>query len=127
MNRRGTETPRKKAIGLALASLCLCVSVVNSFAAERPAIGVRYLRGHEVAAMIFGDAAEKIAPFITDWFGPTREKAKTADLPDPHATPFESGALLLTPLTNTDPKVAGLTAAHQLSHASFLSFRPWIE
>jgi hypothetical protein len=94
---------------------------------ERPAIEVRYLRGHDVAATNFADAAEKIAPFIAEWFGTPRERAKTADLPDPHAAPFESGALLLTPLANDDPKLAGLAAAHQLTHASFLSFRPWIE
>jgi aminopeptidase N len=34
---------------------------------------------------------------------------------------------LLTPLASSDPKAAGLAAAHQLTHASFLSFRPWIE
>jgi hypothetical protein len=94
---------------------------------ERPTVEVRYLPGHDIAATSFADAAEKIAPFIKDWFGPTIEKAKTADLPYPQAAPFESGALLLTPLTSSDPKVAGLAAAHQLTHASFVSFRPWIE
>jgi aminopeptidase N len=34
---------------------------------------------------------------------------------------------LLTPLANDDSRLAGLAAAHQLTHASFLSFRPWIE
>src|SRR5208282_2441178 len=34
--------------------------------------------------------------------------------------------LLLTPLTATDPKLAGLVAAHQLTHAAFFSPRPWI-
>ena len=94
---------------------------------ERPAIEVKYLRGHDVAATNSADAAEKVVPFITEWFGPRREKAKTADLADPKAAPFESGALLLMPLTGDDPKLAGLAAAHQLTHASFLSFRPWIE
>ena len=94
---------------------------------ERPAVELRYLHGHDAAATNFADAAEKVAPFITEWFGPQRERARTADLPDPNAAPFESGSLLLTPLTNTDPKLAGLVAAHQLTHASFLSFRPWIE
>jgi hypothetical protein len=94
---------------------------------ERPAIQIRYLQGHDTAATTFADEAEKVAPFISEWFGPPREKAKTADLPDPSAAPFESGALLLTPLANKDPKLAGLAAAHQLTHAAFLSFRPWIE
>jgi hypothetical protein len=94
---------------------------------ERPAIEVQYLHGHDVAATNFADAADRILPFITEWFGPQREKAKTADLPDPHAASFESGALLLTPLVSDDSKLAGLAAAHQLTHAAFLSFRPWIE
>jgi len=94
---------------------------------EKPSMEVRYLPGHDAGATAFADAAEKIAPFISDWFGPRREKAKTQDLADRQAAPFESGAILLTPLASTDPKVAGLAAAHQLTHASFFSFRPWIE
>jgi hypothetical protein len=94
---------------------------------ERQYVEVRYLLGHDVAATNFADSAEKIAPFITEWFGPQREKAKTADLPVAAATPFESGTLLLTPFANPDFKLGGLSAAHQLTHAAFLSFRPWIE
>jgi hypothetical protein len=41
--------------------------------------------------------------------------------------PYESGSLLLTPLVSTDSQSAGLAAAHQLTHAAFSSFRPWIE
>ncbi len=94
---------------------------------EKPGIEVRYLQGHDVTAANFAEAAEKTLPLITDWFGPQREKAKVADLPNPDAAPFESGTLLLTPLTGTDSMRMGLAAAHQLTHASFLSFRPWIE
>ncbi len=94
---------------------------------ERPAIEVRYLHGHDVVATNFADAAERIVPFITEWFGARRERAKTADHPDPKAAPFESGALLLMPLADSDSKLAGIAAAHQLTHAAFLSFRPWIE
>jgi hypothetical protein len=94
---------------------------------ERPTLLVHYLHGHDVAATNFADAAEKIAPLITDWFGAPHEKAQTADLADPKAAAFESGALLLTPLASGDSKLAGLAAAHQLTHAAFLSFRPWIE
>jgi hypothetical protein len=94
---------------------------------ERPSVLVHYLPGHDVAAANFADEAQKVSSLITEWFGPQREKAKTADLPDSKAAPFESGALLLTPLSSEGSKLAGLAAAHQLTHASFLSFRPWIE
>jgi hypothetical protein len=93
----------------------------------RPIIDVHYLSGHDAAATVFADAAEKVAPLVTEWFGAPRAKANTADLPDPNSAPFESGALLLTPLTTADAKLASLAAAHQLTHASFSSPRPWIE
>jgi hypothetical protein len=94
---------------------------------DRPSILVYNLATHAVAAESYVDAAEKIVPLITEWFGAPREKARTADLADAKAAPFESGALLLTPLTDSDSKLAGLAVAHQLTHAAFLSFRPWIE
>jgi hypothetical protein len=100
--------------------------IANYQPLQRPAIEIHYLAGHEASATAFADAAEKVVPLITEWFGAPRERAKTADLSNPGAAPFESGALLFTPLANTDPKLAGLVAAHQLTHASFLSFRPWI-
>jgi hypothetical protein len=92
----------------------------------REAVEVHFLRGHNAAAKNYADVAEKVAPIITEWFGTARIKAQTADLADPNAPPFESGSLLLTPLTSADPKLAGLSAAHQMSHAAFFSPRPWI-
>ena len=95
-------------------------------AVDRASIEAHYFHGHDAAAINYVDSAEKVLPFITEWFGAPRGKAETADLIDPNAAPFESGPLLLTPLTNTDPKLAGLAAAHQLTHAAFPSPRPWI-
>ena len=94
---------------------------------RRPAMDVHYLHGHDASAAEFADAAEKVVPFITDWFGAPREKAQTVELPDPKAASFESGPMLLRPLQNLDSNLAGLAAAHQLTHAAVASFRPWIE
>jgi hypothetical protein len=94
---------------------------------DRPAITVYNLPEHAVAAEAYAEAAEKTIALITEWFGPSRRKAETADLVDSNAAPFESGSLLLTPLTVADAKLAGLVAAHQLAHASFYSSRPWID
>jgi hypothetical protein len=88
---------------------------------------VYHLQGHDAAALNYADAAEKAAPLVTEWFGAPKRKAETADLANPDAAPFESGALLLTPLANTDSKLAGLVAAHQLTHTAFFSPRPWID
>jgi len=101
-------------------------TVANYGVVDRTAITVYNLPEHAVAAETYADAAEKTTGLITEWFGPPRRKAETADLGDPNMAPFESGSLLLTPLANIDPKLAGLMAAHQLTHAAFSSPRPWI-
>ena len=94
---------------------------------SRPVIEVHFLKGHDASAVEFADAAAKVVPLITDWFGAQRQKAQTADLPDPKAASFESGPLLLRPLANVDSNLTGLAAAHQLTHAAISSFRPWID
>jgi hypothetical protein len=94
---------------------------------EQPGLEIRYLPGHIAAATSFADFAKVAVPMVSEWFGTARERAKIADLLYSDAAPFESGAFLLTPLSTSDPKLAGLSATHQLTHASFLSFRPWIE
>ena len=101
--------------------------VANYHFVDRPTIVVHYQHGHDSSAAGYADAAENVVPLITDWFGKPREKAQMADLADPHASPYESAALLLTPLADSDSRLAGLVAAHQLTHTAFFSFRPWIE
>ncbi|HEX3420017.1 MAG TPA: hypothetical protein VHT01_02185, partial [Candidatus Udaeobacter sp.] len=93
---------------------------------NRAAIEVHFFRGHDASATNYADAAEKVVPLITEWFGTPRAKAETADLPNLDTPPFESGPLLLTPLSGANSKLAGLMAAHQLTHASFSSHRSWI-
>jgi len=93
---------------------------------DQSAVVVQYLGGHNVAATSYADAAEKVLPFVSEWFGAARTKAQTADLADPNAAPFESGAFLLTPLASIEARQSGLIAAHQLTHAAISSPRPWI-
>jgi hypothetical protein len=100
--------------------------IANYELLDGKAVAVHFLRGHDSSATGYADIAEKVIPFITEWFGPPRSKAQTADLADAAAAPFESGPLLLTSLAATDPKLAALSAAHQLTHAAFFSPRPWI-
>ena len=91
-----------------------------------PTAIVDYLPGHEAAASAYAGAADKLSPFIADWFGKPQERIRIADLPDPKAALFESRWLLFAPLTTADTHLAGLVVAHQLAHASFSSWRPWI-
>jgi hypothetical protein len=95
----------------------------------RPGIDARFflLRGHEALAATFADEAQRGLPLITDWFGAPREKITIADLADSRDVPFEDGSLLMTSLGGADASRAGLALAHQLTHASISSLRPWIE
>jgi hypothetical protein len=102
------------------------LAMANFGLANRSAIDIYYLNGHDGSATSYADAAEKATPLITEWFGVPRSKARTIDLADSNATPFESGSFLLTALSSLDSKLAGITAAHQLTHAAFSSPRPWI-
>jgi hypothetical protein len=93
---------------------------------DRSGVTVFNLPSHAVAAEVYADAAGKVSPLVTDWFGRARRKALIMDLPDSSDAPFESGPLLLTPLSESE-FAAGLSAAHQLAHACVVSFRPWVE
>jgi len=93
---------------------------------DRSGVTVFNLPSHSVAAEVYAGAAEKVSPLITDWFGHARRKALIVDLPDTSDAPFESGPLLLTPLSESE-FASALSAAHQLAHACVSSFRPWVE
>ena len=93
---------------------------------SRDTIDVYQLGGHSSGAEDYALAAELAAPFVESWFGKQRQKARTVDVVDPQAAPYESGSLLFTPLVSRDVRLAQLTAVHQLTHASFPSPRAWI-
>ena len=101
--------------------------VIGSYdALERPSVKSSFLPGHKSGAENYALAADLAAPLVTEWFGAPRQKAETVDLADPGAASFESGPMLLTPLSSTNSAVYELSAVHQLTHAAFFSSRPWI-
>lgn len=88
---------------------------------------IAYLSGDNGAAKDYALAAELASTFVTDWFGPPKEKAEVVQVNDPQAAPFEDGSTLLTPLSaKTDSRLLQMTAVHQLTHAAFPSPRLWI-
>jgi hypothetical protein len=109
-----------------LGSVAPTFVIANYEVLERPSISVHFLSGHDASAATYADAADKAVTSIGDWFGTPRTKAQTADIANADSPPFESGPLLITALSSTDAKLAGLVAAHQLTHAAFASPRPWI-
>jgi hypothetical protein len=94
---------------------------------EKPASKVFYLPGDDGLATSYASQAEKLAPLIANWFGALLGKLLIADLPNPDATSFGSGSLLLTPLAGPGAQRSGLAVAYQLTHVAFWSVRPWID
>ncbi len=92
---------------------------------SRPSINVFYLAGHQPAAQEYALAAEKDAPLLADWFGPQRQKIVAIDLPASDV-PFDSGAILFSPLGVPDRNSVEVAIAHQIAHASFEAPRLWI-
>jgi len=93
---------------------------------DRPAINFRYLPEHKSGVETYAVAADLTVPLVTDWFGALKAKVDVVDLPEPDALPFESGAMLLTPLVSNDLRAYQLAVVHQLTHAALSSSRLWI-
>jgi hypothetical protein len=96
---------------------------------DKPAVNISYLSGHKSGADDYALAVEQIAPLISKWFGDHRDKpeykAEVVELLDPAAAPFESGAMLLAPLTGDETTIL-LSALRQITHLYFPSPRTWI-
>ena len=103
------------------------IVIANYQVVERPHITVHCIAAHNLAATEFADAAEKLVPLITDWFGAMKEKALTLDLANSQSGSFEDEFVLIRPLDHAKSKLLGLAATHQLAHASLSSPRPWID
>jgi hypothetical protein len=93
---------------------------------EQQTITVNHLEEHKSAADNYALAAELAVPFVTEWFGTPKEKIQVVEIADAEASPFESGTILLTPLSSSDSRLYRLNAIHQLTHAAFPSPRSWI-
>ncbi|MFB3814015.1 MAG: hypothetical protein ACE14L_07870 [Terriglobales bacterium] len=92
----------------------------------RTAVNIYHLARHQGLAQEYALAQENILPFLTDWLGHIREKVAVVELPEGNA-PFDSGAILFTPLEVPDRKSVEVAVAHQVAHACIDSPRPWID
>ena len=89
-------------------------------------IVIYFLPAHKSQAQAFAEAAETVKGFIGEWFGSPRSPGRVVELAEAGTSPYEAATMLLTPLNDTDPKLLQVVMAHELTHASFPSNRPWI-
>jgi len=96
-------------------------------ALNQPPMAIQYIAGHESNAHNWAAAGEKVAPFITQWFGQRQRPVQVVELPDKDMHPFDAGSVFFTPLVSGDEKDIQVVLAHQLAHASFQSPRLWMD
>ena len=92
----------------------------------RPLASFYYLEGHDGAAQEFSVSAEKVAPWLEEWFGKPAGKIEVVEIPDPSAASFDAGTMLFTPLNTRNQREVEAAMAHQLTHATIQSSRRWI-
>ena len=88
-----------------------------------------YARQSDAAAtQSYMTAASILSSQMTDWFGAkVKRELNVLDPAEAEDSPFEERALLVTNITNVDPKKLLGPMSHVLTHAYFPSLRPWLE
>jgi len=80
---------------------------------------------HNVAA--WAGAATDVMPFLQGWLGVRpRSQLTILELPEDADIPFETGAMLATPVRSASAEVLDGVMAHALTHAWVLSPRAWL-
>jgi hypothetical protein len=82
---------------------------------------------NDINVQLWIDAATTVTPFLRGWLGrKPRAQLTLLDLPDRRDAPFETGALLVTPLHEALPGQLDGAMAHALTHAWMQSPRAWL-
>ena len=75
----------------------------------------------------WASAAADVTPFLQSWLGVRpRSQLTILELPEDSDIPFETGAMLATPVRPAAPEVLTGVMAHALTHAWVLSPRAWL-
>jgi hypothetical protein len=118
-----TASSEKFTLGFEAPSLF--VASRASHAATNTALWARPESDPNVAGWI--TAADVVTPFLQSWLGmKPRSQLTVLDLPDDGDIPYETGALLATPIRSAGPEVLNGVLAHALTHAWVLSPRAWL-
>ncbi len=79
------------------------------------------------ATQSYMTAASMVVPQMRQWLGARPKRDLTVlDLPSVDDAPFEDGEALFTGLQNVDPKRLTQAMSHAVTHAFFVSPRPWL-
>ena len=103
----------------------LFIATRTSHAAENMVLWTRPESDGNVA--VWNSAATEVTPFLQGWLGVRpRSQLTILDLPEDGDTPFETGAMLATPVRGASVEVLEGVMAHALTHAWVMSPRAWL-
>ncbi len=103
--------------------------VINSIPQKFSGLDIYTLPGNASSAETYRKITEKDRPLIEQWLGKAPKRPVVlVDLPERGDLPFEQRNILFLPLqANAASDTAGPVLAHMLSHAYFVSPRPWLD
>jgi hypothetical protein len=94
---------------------------------DRPGVLIFYTADKASLARDYAASAESNDPLLNEWLPAASLQATVIELTDPNANPYQSGAILFTPLRQAqEPTLALLLMPAQVA-ARFSSPRPWID
>ena len=102
-------------------------TIANYQALDRPTISFLHLPEHTSIARDYALAAEANDPLLHDWLGDPAQPARVIELADPNANPYQSGAILFTPLRQSQTSTLQLLLLPTQVAARFQSPHQWLQ
>jgi len=131
-----TENPRKGgqvdqiSNGIHLSGLGEVVpafSVANYVQLDRPGLTLFHTPERISLARDYAAAAEANESLLHEWLNPAAQMPVMIELTDPNANPYQNGAVLFTPLRQSESATLGLLLMPAQVAARFPTPRRWIE
>jgi hypothetical protein len=102
-------------------------AIANYQSLDRPTITLLYLPDHTSLARDYAVAAEANDPLLHDWLREPGQPARIVELTNPDANPYQSGAILFTPLREIQTGTVQLLLLPTQVAARFHSPHAWIQ
>jgi len=102
-------------------------AIANYESLDRPTISLLHLPEDTSLARDYALAAEASDPLLHEWLGEPGQPARVVELTDPDANPYQSGAVLFTPLRPVPTPTSQLLLLPTQVAARFHSPHPWIQ
>ncbi len=102
-------------------------SVADYTSLDRPTVSLLHIPEHTSLARDYALAAEANDPLLHDWLGDPAQPARVVELTEPDANPYQSGAILFTPLRDAQTATLQLLLLPTQVAARFHSPHAWIQ